>query len=443
MSITSRVQNLISPPVTDMQWHATDPWIRFGMRTVTVMFGAIAVMSLLPISGAVVTTGVVAVEGEYQTVQHLEGGIVSKILVRNGDAVKKGDVLLRIDSTQARASMSATSGKVADYAIQEARLIAERDRKDGFAAPVGIDVNDPPTAKILNAQTSLFDARRTAYLGQQKILNQRLSQSESDLKGLESQLTARLKERDLNAKELATVMPLFEKGYVNQQRIGPLQREQARLEGEIGNLKSERNKLKSARAEVEARLAQIDKDYVQNAAEDLQKVQAGLAEQRETEKSVGDRLSRTDVRAPVDGIIHALQVSTEGGVIQPGHTVLQIVPTGRDLLIEARVAPKDIDTVYISQTAAVRFTSFDSHTTPRLEGRVRKVSAAEIADKDGKTYFTAQVEVPPAEIAKLTSAQHLIPGMPAEIYIETRSRTVLSYFLKPLTDMMARTFRET
>jgi HlyD family secretion protein len=338
--------------------------------------------------------------------------------------------------------MTSISAKVADHAIQEARLVAERERRESFDLPQGLDAANIQIATTFEAQKSLFETRRAAYLGQLKMLNQRLTQAENELKGLESQLAARKKERDLNVKELATVMPLFEKGYVNQQRIGPLQREEARLEGEVGNLKSEQAKLKSVRAEAEARLAQADKDYSQQAANDLEKVQASLSEEREAQKAAADRLTRTDVRAPVSGIVHAMAVHTQGGVVPPGGLILQIVPTGREMVVTARLQPRDIDNVRLAQAAAVRFSAFDTHTTPRLSGSVRRVSAAELSDKDGQPFFTAEIEVPATEIAKLGNKHPLVPGMPAEVYIETQSRTILSYFLKPFTDMMARAFRE-
>ena len=267
-------------------------------------------------------------------------------------------------------------------------------------------------------------------------------QAESDLKGIGSQYTARRKERELNAKELATVMPLYEKGYVNQQRIGPLQREAVRLEGEIGNLKSETAKLNAARAEAEARMSQADKEYSQAAAGELEKVQMALSDERESLKSAADKLARTEVRAPVSGIVHALAVNTQGGIVPPGGVILQIVPTGREFVVEARLPPKDIDSVHMGQTASVRFSAFDSHTTPRVKGKVRKISAAELSDKEGKTYFSAEIEVPPEEVAKLGAMDRLVPGMPAEVYLLTNSRTILSYFMKPFTDMMARSFRE-
>lgn len=432
-----------SPADASTDWHATEPWVRFGMRTVTYLCGGLLIGSILfSVSGAVVTSGTVAVEGEYKTVQHLEGGIVGKILVRNGDRVKAGDVLIRLEDTQARASMAATNGKFADYAIQEARLLAARDRKDTFEPPASIDLTSTENIKLFEAQKALFEAKRAAYVGQQKVLNQRITQTESELTGATGQLESRTKELKLNETELANVKPLFDKGFVNMQRIGPLERENVRIRGEMTNIKAQIAKLKSARTEAEVRLAQADKEYSQQAAEELQKVQSGLAEQTETRKAISDRLARTDVRAPAAGVVHAIAVHTEGGVISPGSTLLQIIPEDRKLVVEAKIAPHDIDRVHAGQDATVRFSSFDSHTTPRLTGTVKTVSAAEITDKDGKAFFTTQIEVPPTELAKLETGHRLVPGMPAEVYLATQQRSILSYFLKPLTDMLARTFRE-
>lgn len=432
----------LAQPAAAVDWHSTEPWIAFGMKVVVFLCAAIAVASFLPINGAVVASGTVSVEGEYKAVQHLEGGIVEKILVRNGDEVKEGQLLVQLDGTQYQATLTAVSGKVAEHAIQEARLIAERDRKESFALPEGLAADDPAVAAIFAAQQTLFDTRRAAYLGQLKMLKQRLAQTENELKGVQSQLAARKRERELNAKELATVMPLFERGYVNQQRIGPLQREEARLDGEVGNLNSQAAKLKSARVEAEARLSQADKEYSQQAAGELEKVQTQLSEERETQKAAADKLARTEIRAPVSGVVHALAVHTEGGVVPPGGALLQIVPTGRELVVSAHFQPRDVDKVHLAQPAAVRFQAFDSHTTPRLEGTVRRVSAAELTDKDGRAFFTAEVEVPAAELARLGINHRLVPGMPAEVYLETPARTILSYFMKPFTDMMARAFRE-
>lgn len=431
-----------SSAIDASSWHSTEPWVHFGLKVVALLGLLLIGSAFMQISGAVVASGTVSVEGEYKAIQHLEGGIVSEILVKNGDTVKEGDLLVRLDGTQAHATMTAMGAKVADHSIQEARLIAERDRKSSFELPAGLDGSAPAVAATLNAQKLLFDTRRKAYLGQLKMLNQRLAQAESDSKGVDAQLNARIKERALNAKELETVMPLFEKGYVNQQRIGPLQRDEARLDGEIGNLKSEAQKLKAARVEAEARLSQADKEYSQQAANDLEKVQGELSEERESLKTAIDKAARTEIKAPTSGVVHALAVHTLGGVVQPGGAVMQIIPTGKEMIVSAKFQPRDADNVHLGQKAMVRFQAFDSHTTPRLVGSVRRVSAAELTDKDGHNFFTADIEVSATEIAKLGNEHHLVPGMPAEVYMELPSRAVLTYFMKPFTDMMVRAFRE-
>lgn len=432
-----------SPNQIDGDWQATEPWVRRGMRLVVYLLGGLIVfMALVSISGAVIATGSVTVEGNYKTVQHLDGGIVEKILVKNGDRVAAGDVLVKIDDSQARASLAVTRQRVSEFSIQKARLEAERDKRDAFVLPAGVALDDPEIQRIFAAQTTLFKARRATELGQQSVLRQRLGQLQDEIRGLDSQRKATLKQRDISANELKTVMPLYEKGFVNQQRIAPLQREAARLEGEIGRLDAEVAKVNNAIGETELKIAQSDKEYMSAVADELRKVEAQLAEQQETLLATSDRATRTDIRAPVTGTVHALAVHTEGGVVEAARPILQIIPDGGKLIVEAQLAPQSIDKVHAGQAAIVRFPAFDSHTTPRITGEVTKVSAAEMKDEQGRPHFTAQIAVTPDELAKLGRGHRLVPGMPAEVFIETGQRSILSYLVKPLTDMVTRAFRE-
>jgi HlyD family secretion protein len=431
-----------SKPATE-DWFGTEPWVRFGTRTVLGLLGGLFLfLALVSISGAVVTAGNVTVRGNYKTVQHLDGGIVSKIYVQNGDLVKAGDVLLKLEDTQTNASLAVTTGRVNDYLIQQARLEAERDGRDTFQLPEGLDATDPVIAKIAAAQTSLFDARRSAHNGQKSVLKQRLAQLGDDTRGLAAQLSSAKKQSDINKKELASVLPLFDKGFVNQQRVSPLQRESARLEGEVGRLTSEQAKIKSAIGETELRVAQLEKEYVTQVVDELRKVQAGLAEQLETQRATADRSVRTTIVAPVSGFVHNLSVHTEGGVITAATPILQIIPENETLIIEAQLAPQDIDKVHRGQQAMIRFPAFSSKSTPTIYGSVLKVSPAQITDNQNRTFFTTQIEITPEELAKIGQEHRLVPGMPAEVYIETASRSMLSYLLKPLTDAMTRAFRE-
>lgn len=441
--ITAGRATVVPSPAAGEDWLDTDRWVRFGMRTVwALVLGLLLSATVLNISGAVVSNGTVTVESNYKTVQHLDGGIVSKILVKNGDRVAEGDVLVRLDDTAARANHAVVVGRVNDYRIQEARLVAERDGKPSFGLPAGIDGKDPAVAKIVASQQSLFEARRIAHAGEISMLKERVNQLLGEIKGLNAQLGSTRKQAEINSKELSTVLPLFEKGFVNQQRVAPLQREAARLEGEAGRIGADIAKAKAAVGEAELKLAQSEKEYLSQVVDELRKVQSALAEQEEQAKALSDKVVRSEIRAPCAGRVHALAAHTEGGVVTPASTILQVVPENERLIVEAQIPPQEVDKVRAKQLAHVRLSAFNSRTTPRLDGAVLLVSPAQITDNQGKSFFTVQVEIPASELKKIGEGHDLVPGMPAEVYIETKSRSLLSYFLKPLTDVMARTFKE-
>jgi HlyD family secretion protein len=435
-------------PTGDALWTSTEPWIGFGKKLMIALVLAGAVASLISISGAVVTNGTVSVENNYKTVQHLDGGIVSRILVKNGDSVKEGDVLIRLEDTQVRTQLAVVKGRLTDALIQATRLEAERDDRAQFKLPEAIaqDLADPQVARMLDAQRTLYAARRLSRLGEQGVLRQRVQQLTNDLSGTEHQLAARTRELDISARELKGVLPLFEKGFVNQGRLGPLQRDTARLEGEVGRLEGEVAKTKAGLLESELKLAQSEKEFQSQVAEELRKVQAQIGEFTENRTGLDDKLARTEIRAPRRGRVHALAATTEGGVIAPGSQIAQVIPDGEKLIIEVRVQPQDIDKVRGGLPAAVKFPAFNAKKTPRLDGTVTTVSPAQINDNSpqsqGKAYFTAQIELPPEEIARLGKEHTLVPGMPAEVYIETTPRSILSYLVKPLFDSMSALGRE-
>ena len=424
-------------------WTSTDPWVRFGNRTVFLLLGGmLTFMALISISGAVVASGSVGVEGNYKTVQHLDGGIVSKILVKNGDRVQPGQLLVQMDPTQAAANLAVVDGRVNDLAIQEARFAAEAADAEIFAVPAGIDQKNPEIAKIIASQQALFKARQTSYLGQVAVLTQRLQQMKGEIDGNEAQSKSMRRQSEIANAELASVMPLLERGFVNQQRVTTLQRESARIEGEIGRLAAEAAKIQSAISETSLRVAQASKDHLSEVSEELRKVQSALAEQREVKLGLADKMARSEIKSAHAGRIHALAVHTEGGVVAPGGTILQIIPEGDKLVVDAQIPPVSIDKVHEGQMAAVRFPAFNAKTTPRLEGKVIKVSPAQVTDQQGKTFFTVQIEVPADQIALIGKGHVLVPGMPAEVYIETSDRSMLSYVIKPLVDAMFGAFRE-
>ncbi len=289
--------------------------------------------------------------------------------------------------TRKCAPRSASSrGRLTDALIQNARLEAERDSDAAFKLPAAIadDLADPQVARMLDAQRTLFAARRLARTGEQSVLRQRLEQLSNDLGSLDFAFTARTKEYEFAARELKNVLPLFEKGFVNQQRIGPLQRDVARLEGELGRLTSERAKAKSALAEADLKLAQSEKEFQSTVAEDLRKAQSQLAELNENRTGLEDKLARTEIRAPRGGRVNALAPTTEGGVITPASAIAQIIPDGEKLIVEVRIQPQDIDKVRGGLPAAVKFPAFNAKKTPRLEGIVTTVSPAQINDNSAR-----------------------------------------------------------
>jgi HlyD family secretion protein len=399
---------------------------------------------VLSISGAVLATGTVTVEGNYKTIQHLDGGIVSKILVRNGDVVKRSDVLVRLEDTGARANLAIVEGRVREFLIQHARLSAERDRQPAFALPEGVRPfeRDQQIRDILATQTALFDARRASYEGEQAMLRKRLEQVRSELTGQENEIKARRRQLEIATKELHAVEPLFNKGFASQQRLGGLQREQARLGGDVDRLVADIARSRATIAEAELKILQSDRERTQTVVDELRKVQGQIAETEEQRKTLADKLDRVVIRAPHAGRVHALTATTEGGVIGAGMQIMQIIPDDERLVIEAQVQPQDIDKVRQGSIAGIRFPAFNATTTPRLTGSVATVSAAELTTKEGRTYFTARIEIPPAELKRLRSVHRLVPGMPAEVHIETASRWMLSYLVKPLVDAMARSFND-
>lgn len=431
-----------TPAAIDL--YATDPWIRTGNRVLLSLSAGLALFGLVSISGAVIASGIVNVESNYKAVQHLDGGIVQKIMVRNGDLVKQGDIVLRLDDTAIRANFQAANARVNDLLVQQARFEAERDRRPLMTLPAEVLANadDPALKRLIATQHALFEARRQSHEGELAVLVQRRVQIEEELKATQQGLVARRKEAAINQREIAAVRPLYEKGYANQQRLLPIERDAARLEGDIGRMSGDIAKVRSSLAEAELKLKQSEKDLTQQVVDELRKVQAQLAEAVEQRTAIADKLSRVEVRAPQTGRINALAVHTAGAVIPPGGTIMQLIPEGERLIIDAQIQPQDVDKVRSGISAYVRFPAFDAKSTPRLEGSVLSVSPAQLADQQGRNYFLVQVALADGEIRKLPPGRALVPGMPAEVFIETGARTILSYFVKPMTDIIARTFRE-
>ena len=436
----SAVQPPIPAPSTDPR-----PYVILGLVVVLAMFGGLGTWAAVaPLAGAVIAPGEVSVSSHRKTVQHLEGGIVAEIGIRDGDTVERGQLLIRLDATRARAKLAIVVGQLRLMRARESRLVAERDGAEAIAFHPELlsQESDPVMAEILDGQRQLFAARRAALLGEIEILEQRTGQFREEIGGLEGLKRARERELAIIQDELAGLRALHQQGFAPLQRIRELERMAEQLEGERGEHTADIARAQNGIAEARLQILQLEKDTRESVVAELHEVQATVFDLAERRVAALDELQRLEIRAPLRGTIVGLSVHTVGGVVAPGEPVLQIVPEDDELVIRARVQPQDIDKVSIGHSARVRLTAFDLRSTPQLTGQVEVVSADRMTDPaTGSTYFEVLTRIPESELDTLDGLR-LVPGMPAETFIETGERTPLSYLLKPLSDGFARAFRD-
>jgi HlyD family type I secretion membrane fusion protein len=411
------------------------------------MVGGLAAWSILaPIEGAVIATGQVVVESSRKTIQHLEGGVVSEILVREGDEVEAGEVLARLEDTVQRANASLVDSKLAELYALRARLEAERDRADVLASPRGADevLASAILPEKLAGQRELFEARRATRLTQISLLEQRVAQQEERIKGYDAQIASTRGQRTLIEDELAGVRELHEQGFAPKTRLRALEREAERLDGVAGALRADVAEAESVIVEAKLEIERLSETSREEAIAELRDVQSRIGELEEQRATVVDALRRTEVRAPQSGRVIGLQIHTVGGVVAPGASLMEIVPNEDQLQIAARVAPRDVDQITVGQKAVVRLTALGSRRTPELDGAIRHVSADAIADREtGQAYYLVLIDIPDIEAAEARDVAALIPGMPVEAFIRTGSSPAIAYLLKPLLDSFARSMRET
>ena len=419
--------------------------LRTGLRALIaagVLAGGWAV--LIPLAGAVVVPGNLVVQSNVKTIQHPTGGVVAEIAVHNGMRVATGDLLLRLDATQARASRQMVSKQLDEIRARIARLVAERDglpRPDVPAEMAARSVEDGVKA-LLVSESSLFTARANARQSQKDLLQSRVSQLGEEITGLDAQLNSKTKQIGLIAGELTGIQELYEKRLVPLTRLTTLQRETARIEGERGQLVSAVAETKSKIGETQLQILRLDQDFRTDVVKELGETQGKEAELVERGVAARDLLERIEIHAPASGVVHQLSTHTIGGVIRAGDAIMEVVPDSDDLQIEARLQPSDIDQVRLGQKAFVRFYAFNQRVTPQLTGTVSYVSADTSRDQQTSApFFTVRVILPEDERRRLAGLQ-LVSGMPAEVFMQTGSRTMLSYLLKPIADQVQRAFVE-
>ena len=396
------------------------------------------------ISGAVVAPGVLVVESNVRKVQHPNGGIVGEIRARDGVEVRSGDLLVRLDETIARANFAIVDRTLAELAARRARLEAERDGLDVIAFPPELltRADTSTVAAIINGEGKLFDLRRSVRVGQRAQLRQRIDQLREEIGGLKAQAQAKAKEIVLIERELTGARELWDKNLMPITKLTLLEREAARIEGERAFLIATTAQANGKIAELELQVIQVDQELASEVGKELRDIDAKMAELAERKTATEDQLKRIDIRAPHDGVVHQSIVHTVGGVVGAGETIMLIVPSSEVLIVEARVAPQDIDQIQLDQNVRLRFSAFSQHTTPELNGKVSRISADISLDaRTSISFYSIRISLSRDEVRRLGNIK-LIPGMPVETFIQTGDRKVISYLVKPLHDQITRAFRE-
>jgi len=416
-----------------------------GFLSLVIVVGAIGLWAVkASIQGAIITSGITTVESHSKKIQHREGGIVSKIYVQDGDKVKAGDFLVQLDETQIKASLDIIDGNLRELEALAARLRALRDGERTITFPKYLlaQENQPAIKVLLSSERKLMKVQQSSQNGRRAQLLKRISQLQEQIDGFKSQAASRDTQMSLISKELVNMEKLFKKGLVPASRVLALRRDKSSLEGQKGGLVARVAEAKAKIAETKLQIIQVDDDSRTKFLSELRDTSAKITEARERRIAIAARLKRMVIKAPQAGYVHQLNIHTIGGVVGPGETVMLIVPSLDSLIIQARISPKDIDQVSIGQKANVRFPSFNQRTTPQVEARVSYISADLTQSKNNlPPYFAVKLKLNKGAIKKLGNNK-LIPGMPAEAFIQTRARTPFSYLIQPLRDQVARAFRE-
>jgi HlyD family secretion protein len=391
--------------------------------------------------------GIVQVETTRKTIQHLEGGIIEKVLVNDGQRVAEGQPLLRLDGTKARATLDSLRGQIWDALAREARLQAERDGLAEVAFPQILREEKDPAeqvtvAGILAGQVKIFESRRSLLDTKIGVIRQRIEQSREEIGGLKAQEVSARRQLRLIEEEAQGVRQLVERGLERRPRLLQLERQQAEIEGKRGETIAAMAKANQTIAEAEIQILNQRNDTQNEVAEQLRETQKKLLEMTEQQRAAADVLKRIEVRSPVAGVVTDLKVHTRGTVVQPGEALLDVVPLGDRLIVEAQVKPDDIKAVRVGLPSQVRLTAYRQRSTPPLAGKVDYISADRMMDKHtNQPYYLARIVIDEAELAEVKKVE-LIAGMQAEVMIKTGETTVALYALSPIRDSFRNAFRD-
>jgi len=422
-----------------------DPYIIGGYLTlVLLVVGIGGWASASKIESAVIAPGAVIVEGKAKTVQHLNGGIIKDIFVKDSDFVTKGDVILSLDPTVVNAATDFANSGYFETLAEIDRLSAERDGRAQilWSSEIRAHAGDPETRLAQGGQVQLFEARRQSYYGRVQQLEQRTAQSRDQMRGINAQSAAIDAQANSIAQELVGLRELLAERLIPKSRVVTLDRELSSLRGRLSENQASVARLTNVVAETQTAIVQTRREWVEAILTDLRAAQAKLSTYTQQRASANDISARIDITAPTSGYIHKFTKTTLGGVILPGEEILQIIPKGQRLVVEARINPQDIDKVELGQVSNVRFSAFNQRKTPEIPGQIASVSPERLSDPiTGMTYFNVNVSFDPKDMERL-KGQQLLPGMPAEVFIKTGTRSALSYMVKPAQDAMNLSMRE-
>jgi HlyD family type I secretion membrane fusion protein len=436
--------------------NAMTPLVVAGVLILVVFGGIGAWSATAPIDSAVVAPGMIAVETDRRSVQHLEGGIVAEVLVKEGSVVKQGQLLIRLDETRTRGQEEVARGERFTQLAAEARLVAERTDQPTILFPEELLArkSDKKVGEILKLAEAQFQTRAASIKGQRQILQQRIQQLDEQIAGLQALQKSKTRQGDLIDEEMRMIEDLVKKGHVTRQRYLALQREASRLDGEAADHIASIAKAQQAIGETKLQVLQLDNDRQQEITKELRDVQAKLFESTERLGMLEDQMRRLEITAPVDGTVINLAYVTIGGVVPPGATILAIVPSNEKIVAQAQVSPGDIDSIHPGQAVTIRFSTVAAKNIPVLEGTLEYVSADRLTmeQRPGlstaamptlvpNAFYTARVTIDPKEMAKLGDVK-MHTGMPVEVLINRGERTALQYIAGPISNNFARAFKE-
>jgi HlyD family secretion protein len=408
-------------------------------------FGGWAAFS--QIAGAVIATGRVEVDQNRQVIQHLDGGIVAEIAVREGDVVGEGDILIRLDDSDLKSQLTIVEGQLFELMARRGRLDAERDGAEKIEFPqdlVEAVSHSPDVADLMDGQERLFEARLISMESETNQLGKRRAQISDQIGGIVAQQRALARQLELLQEELADQQHLMASGLAQKSRVLALQREEAGLSGTLGELEASKAEAEGRITELELEVLKLETDRREEAITSLRDIQYRIYELAEQRRALKDQLTRLDIRAPVGGIVYDLKIFAERAVIRPADPLLYIIPQDRPLVITSRIEPTAVDQVFPGQHVMLRLPTFATRTTPELNGTVTQVSADSFTDeRTGHSYYRAEIVMNEGEMQKLPEGTKLLPGMPVEAYLRTHDQTPFAYLVKPFTDYFAHAFRET